>query len=490
MRRLASFFLVVGLFFPVGWLSGPPVMAQSCQDFAERQVALSEKQLDRDNFSAALRVMNVALSNDCRIPVVENQVADVLEAWYEDARNRGSTRQMKDVIRAVSAQDVLSADDRSELQARIRATIEAQITDAFRAGDARRTHSLCRTYDAYSDRTFALNRACGQSAREAGALNAAIERYEALLADWSTDQSALTRKEAYEELKALYLITTRFDRGFQTAKRLAQQDPTTDNLLASLTAVRGRYLEPIARVARALFDGSVPDAARQHVRREFGTVQFPPYVQAIYTLDASGAPAYAFTGESSVSPPSSFLLQRGAGPVSLLLADAADRAWLLARTDGGAFVIQFNRQTTPAENVILEGLLEDAQNDNRWASLYEREFAATAPATGSAVATMLGGAYLSAVPTGEFAEVFDAVSLLTYHCIQDRSGSIAISHGFSRDDIQYESGVWDRTSETPALFHHAVTYKNASVREVVWPIYDGEQWSGVVRVGIAEPSPS
>jgi len=34
------------------------------------------------------------------------------------------------------------------------------------------------------------------------------------------------------------------------------------------------------------------------------------------------------------------------------------------------------------------------------------------------------------------------------------------------------------------LYHYDVTKNGSPLREVVWPLYDGEQWKGVVRVGI------
>jgi hypothetical protein len=463
--------------------------AQSCADFAERQIALSEKQIDRNRFSGALRVMNVALENGCRTPDVQNQVADILEAWYEAARASGSTEEMQTVIETVSSQSGLTNEDRSELQGRIRSAIESQITDAFQQEDYRRTYSLCRTYSDYSSRTFSLNYACGQSALEVGALSAGISRYEALLADWSSDQSALTRQEAYQELKELYLITARFDRGFETAKRVAQRDGTPENLLASLTAVRGRYLEPIARVAQVFFDGNVAEAARSHVRREFSSVNFPEYVQGIYVMDGNGSPEYAFFGESAVTAPGPELLDRTAGDVSLLLSTgSADRAWLLSRVDGGYFVVQFNRETTPEENVILEGLVENVGDESQWEELYQHEFTSTYPATGSAVASLLGGSYVADESVSQYGSVFRTVNVLQYFCVQNGQGEIVDDYAFSRDQMQYDDGVWNRTSETPALFHHEVQMGSDAVREVVWPTYRNQDWAGVIRVGIAAGS--
>jgi hypothetical protein len=304
--------------------------------------------------------------------------------------------------------------------------------------------------------------------------------------NWTSNQSYLTRQDAFQRLKELYLITTRFDRGFEVAKRVAQNDPTPDNLLASLTAVRGRYLEPIARVAQQLFTGNPPQTARQHVAREMKSVKFPSYVESIYLMSTSGQAGSAFYGPDATAPPSASLIERDAGDVSLLLSTGeTDRAWIVTRVDGQYFVLQFGQQTSPEENVILEGLLENAGDEERWTNLYNHEFTATYPATGSAVATLLGGAYLADASLAPYESIFDAMPVLQYFCIQNKQGGIVDSHAFSREQIQYDDGVWNRTSETPALFHHTVQRGEESLREVVWPTYEGETWSGVVRVGIS-----
>jgi hypothetical protein len=156
--------------------------------------------------------------------------------------------------------------------------------------------------------------------------------------------------------------------------------------------------------------------------------------------------------------------------------------------DGGYFVVQFNRETTPEENVILEGLVENVGDESQWEELYQHEFTSTYPATGSAVASLLGGSYVADESVSQYGSVFRTVNVLQYFCVQNGQGEIVDDYAFSRDQMQYGDGVWNRTSETPALFHHEVQMGSDAVREVVWPTYRNQDWAGVIRVGIAAGS--
>ena len=74
--------------------------------------------------------------------------------------------------------------------------------------------------------------------------------------------------------------------------------------------------------------------------------------------------------------------------------------------------------------------------------------------------------------------------MLDYYAVQDQNGEVTASHAFNRAQIDYTDSQWSKTSKTPALYHYDVTKNGSPLREVVWPLYDGEQWKGVVRVGI------
>jgi len=486
---MKTFRLVLGILFLVPVLiSAVPARAQSCQDFAERQIRLSQQQVERGNFSSALRVLDVALQNGCDIAIVRGQIARVLEAWYESARDSGSNRQMREVIQQVSSRSALDNDARAELQQRIRSTIESRIVSAYEGSNYRRAYQLCRTYDAYSERTFTLNYACGRSAREVNAVGAATARYERLMDNWTTNQSLVTREDLTAELKQLYLTTGQFDQAYVLSKQLAQRTPTPGTLIATLTAARGQALAPIVRVAQAFYDSNPSSTAGEHVRSEMESIKFPSYVQASYLLADDGTATTTFVGSNAAVLPETSLLEQSSGSVSLhFSASDSTRTWLVGRTDPGWFVVQFGQQTTAEENVILEGLLQNSSAEDRWASLYEQVFTTTYPATGSAVATFMGGTYLADAAVESYESVFESMPVLNYFCVQDQSGGIVASYSFSRSEIQYEDRVWNRTSQTPALYHHTVQRGDQSLREVVWPTYQGNTWSGVVRVGMSTP---
>jgi hypothetical protein len=178
-------------------------------------------------------------------------------------------------------------------------------------------------------------------------------------------------------------------------------------------------------------------------------------------------------------------LQDATGTVSLLQSTGdSSLAWLVSPLGEEYLVLEFGIATTPEENVRLETVYENIESDAQWKKLYDLEFTETSPATGSAVGTILSGASIDEQDLDAYDAVFDDSSLLGYYCIQNGSGEIDASYNFDRANLGYGDSEWDRTSNTPALYHHSITYDGQTVREVVWPKFVDEKWTGVVRVGL------
>jgi hypothetical protein len=458
--------------------------AVTCEDFAQRQVNLAKKQLSKDNYNGALRVLNTTAQN-CDIPMVRSQIDAVLDEWYRYIQNRGATSQIPRFINVVDRQRYLPNGSKRKFERRLLGDVGELVASARRAGRNDRAHTLCERFPAYADQTFTLNYHCGTAASEVKAYATAAEHYAWLLDNWSDDQSYLSWDDAARRLSDLYMVTTRFDEAFEISKRLAARNPEPDVLLKTLASVRGKFLEPIVHTGNVLLDGVTSDRAVRHVKSEFARINFPSYVESIYTVTKDLGADIAFYGADDAKLPSRELIDQSAGAVSLLTAGNGEgRAWLVTPVDAGYLVLQYARTTNAEENVILESLLGDVQSEEKWQSLYDYEFTSTYPATGSAVATLVGGAYLAGIQLPPYNRAFEDLPVLTYYCVQDQEGEIVESFNYTRSDIDYSEAEWNKTSKTPALYHHEVQRNGSPVREVVWPTYDDEQWSGVVRVGI------
>ena len=247
-------------------------------------------------------------------------------------------------------------------------------------------------------------------------------------------------------------------------------------------------MEPIIRAGQVLFDGATPERSVRHVQAEMERIGFPHYVESFYVITPSGMRGSALYGSSAIKMPSDADMERASSEsVSLLYAasDMASRAWMVAPVDGdGRLVFQFASDTVPDENVLLETLLENVQADDQWQALRSQQYSITATAMGSAVATLLGSAYLGGGSVERYDDVFDTLPSLAYYCVQNDSGDIIASHQFDRDAIGHSDQVWRQSSETPARYHHEVSVHGTPLREVVCPTYDGEQWRGVILIGI------
>lgn len=460
----------------------PPPSA--CEDFAQRQIQLSDRLLQQSNYSRALKVLNSTAEN-CNIEPVREKIVEVLGEWYSAIRGQGSGA-LQRFLNVVNGQQYLSAATKSQFERRVAARARLLIEREYNGENFRATNRLCRTYSAYVAENFEAEYYCGTAARELNAQNAAMESYQWLVRNWNDNQSLATWKDIASPLEALYFKNGRFEDAYRLARRRARRNPSPQVVLSSLLSVRGRFLSPVLR-AGALFYGNQPSQrALSHVGDEMQRVNFPKYVKAFYILAPDGSVERGMYGQEANQPGAS-LLQNVTGPVSLLQsADNSTLVWLVSPLGEKFLVLEFGVATTPEENVRLETVHENVESDEQWQKLYDLEFTETTPATGSALGTILSGASLDGQGLSSYEDVFDASSLLAYYCIQDEDGSIDDSHGFDRANLAYGDSEWQRTSNTPALYHHSIEYSGQSVREVVWPKFVDDTWIGVVRVGLTQ----
>jgi hypothetical protein len=276
-----------------------------------------------------------------------------------------------------------------------------------------------------------------------------------------------------------------FRAAYDLARQMAARDPTPKAILSSLISARGNFLAPLLRVGSTFYEAGPSNGALSHVDTEMQRVSFPKYVKAFYILASDGSVERGMYG-SEANQPSDALLNQASGSVSLLQSsNQSNNAWLVTSLGSRYLVLEFGMATTPEENVRLENIQENVESNEQWRKLYQLEFAETSPATGSAIGTLLSGASIAGANFDVYDAIFDDSPLLTYYCIQNDSDEIEESYNFNRSELGYGEGEWTRTSSTPALYHHEVQYSGQSVREVVWPNFIDDNWTGVVRVGLA-----
>lgn len=467
--------------------SASPVFAQNCKDFADRQIQLADRLMAQGKYAEAIRVLNVAV-DDCDIASVREKIASAVDQWSRHVQRRGSASMLSEFIQLVSSsQSNVPSSKRGRVDRQLVGNATRLLRATVEREDYSRAHRYCRAYSRYTDRTFEQNYYCATASENAKEYTDAVASYEWLLNNWEDDQSFIQWDETATTLNVLYLRTTRFDRSFELSKRLTIRTGTPQPLLMALLAMRGRLLEPIVRTGRVLFDGVTADRELRHVREEMARVKFPEYVESVYLMTGAQTMDAAFYGADLAQMPRAEQIETTDGSASLVQSNANGirRAWLVAPVDAGHFVVQFTQETVSEENVLLEGIIENVQDDAKWQTLRDHQNESTNAAAGSAVATVLGASYLgTSTPLRAYNDVFDTLSVLRYYCVQNDTGEIVSSHQFQRGALGYSDEVWRQSSKTPALYHHELTLQDTPVYEVVWPTYDGDQWTGVIRIGI------
>ena len=464
--------------------AGVRAPASYCEDFARRQIGLADRLLGQANYSRAVKVLNSTADN-CDRDFVREKLYEVMSEWYGAVRGNGPGP-LRQFLGVLAAQDYLSAAQRARLERRVEGRVQTMIGGTFDGGEFEATYELCRTFSEYADETFETEYYCGTAADSVGAQGAAMSSFAWLLDNWNEEQSLATWEEVAGTLESLYLLNGRFRASYELARRKAERTSSPDAILSSLIAARGNFLAPLLRVGAIFYDQTPGEEALSHVDAEMQRVGFPKYVRAFYVLEEDGSVDRGMYG-SEANAPSGALLEKASGEVSLLRsAGDSNLAWLVSPVNSRYLILEFGVATTPEENVRLESIQETIESDEQWRKLYQLEYTETYPATGSAIGTFLGGALIANAGFTAYDEIFDDSSVLSYYSVQNGSAGIEESFDFDRSRLGYGGDEWERTSTTPALYHHAVEYAGQSMREVVWPHFVDDEWAGVVRIGLVQ----
>lgn len=456
-----------------------------CEDFANRQVSLADRLLQQSNYSRAIKVLNRTAEN-CDREIVRQKLFEVMNAWYESVRSQGSSGQLQNFKSVLSDQSYLSSAQRSKLDQRIEAQVVIMIEEEFRAEDYEGAYRLCRSFMSDTNGSFEVEYYCGRSAEELGASGIAMNSYSWLLQNWEGDQSLATWEETAKKLKNLYFLNARFQAAYELTRRMAARDASPATVLASLMSIRGTLLSPILQVGTTFYERQPSESILATVDDEMQRINFPKYVEAFYIVTSDGSVERGMYG-TEANQPSASLLRDVTGSVSLLQSpDSGNLAWLVSPIGSRFLILEFGAATTEEENVRLETLHENVNREEQWEKLYTLEYTETSPASGSAVGTLLSAAHIDGQEFNTYDAIFDDSPILAYYCIQNDSDGIEESYNFDRSNLGYDSDEWERTSTTPALYHHSIDYAGQPAYEVVWPQFVDEKWTGVVRVGLAQ----
>jgi len=471
---------------PLGSADGPVSSRRApsyCEDFAKRQVGLADRLLGESNYSRAVKVLNSTVQN-CDRSFVREKLYEVLTEWYGavDDSNPDGIQQFRSIL---SNQSYITSAQRSRLQQLMRSDVRDLLEETYEGGNRESAYQLCQTFSDYTDSHFESEYYCGASAEELGADAPAIASYSWLLDNWDGSQSLVNWMELADTLNSLYLANGRFRASFDLTRRMASRNSSPELLLSSLLSARGHFLEPILEVGAAFYASQPNDAALSHVDAEMQRVDFPEYVRSFYLLASDGSVERGMYGSGADAPGATELAQ--VSGVSLIRGeDDSDIAWLVHPIDDQHLILELGTGTTPEENVRLESVQANVERDEQWQQLYQLEYTETYPATGSAIGTLLGGAHLSGMDFDAYESIFDASPTLAYYGIQNPSAVVEESYNFQQSRLGYGDDEWERTSSTPALYHHNIEYGGQSMREVVWPNFVDDEWDGVVRIGLVQ----
>ncbi len=496
--RTSFFLLVLGLF------AVSPVLAEGaeapssdeawrtteavsgCEDFARRQMKLAGRLMEQENYTRALKVLNSTMDN-CEREFIQKRIYKAMNKWYESVARSGSTSEFREFENTLASQKYLNSAQKNRLERRLQGFVKSLIRSRYESENYDATYRMCRKYSNAAENNFELQYFCGSSAEKLGAVGVAMGSYSWMLDNWNDNQSVTTWGDIAGKLESLYYRNGRFEAGYELARKTATLDPSPPSLLSTLLSMRATFLAPVADVARAFFEKQPGTDAVTHFNSEMQRVGLPNYVKSMYMLRPDGGLLRGMYGKEANQPSASLLGKVGESTALLTPEEGRPRrAWIVTPVESRYLVIEFNTETTPKENILLENVLSNVRSDREWESLYNLQFENTAPGAGSAIATMLSASFIGGNNFDVYDKIFEASPILLYYSLQNEAEEIKESHNFNRSNLGYGEKEWERSSTTPALFHHSIEYNEQPVREVVWPNFVNDQWSGVIRVGFVQ----
>lgn len=494
--RTSFFLLVFGLLLSVPSAEGTAPStsdawrasesASSCEDFARRQLKLAGRLLKQENYTRALKVLNSTMDN-CEREFVQKRIYKTLTQWYDSIARSGSTSEFRKFESTLANQKHLNSAQENQLERRLQGYVKSLIEKRFESNNYESTYRMCRKYSSAADNNFTLQYYCGTSAEKLGAVGVAMNSYSWMLDNWNDGQSVTTWGKTASKLESLYYLNGRFDAGYELARKSASLDPSPNALLSSLLALRASFLAPVVETAGSFFEKQPGTRAVTHFSSEMQRVGLPNYVKSIYMLRSNGGLLRGMYGKEANQPSASLLGKIGES-TALLTPEGGrpKRAWMVAPVGSRYLVLEFNTNTTPEENIVLENVLSNVRSDREWENLYDLQFKNAAPGVGSAIGTMLSATFLEDGNFDAYDAIFEDSPVLLYYSLQNAAEEIKESYNFNRSALGYGEKEWERSSTTPALYHHSIKYGDQPVREVVWPNFVNDQWSGVIRVGLVQ----
>lgn len=496
--RVPLLLLVLGLFVSVPVTAGgiasstdseswtaSETTATGCDDFARRQMKLAGRLLDQNNYTRALKVLNSTMDN-CERDFIQKRIYKAMNQWYDSISRSGSNSAFREFENTLAKQKHLNAAQKDQLKGRLQGFVKSLIRERFDSENYTSTYQMCQKYSNTAESSFELRYFCGTSAEKLGAVGAAMNAYEWMIDNWRDGQSVTTWGETASKLKSMYLLNGRFTDGYELARKSASLDPSPQSLLSALITLRAITLAPVVNVAGEFFESEPGTEAVTHFNTEMKRVGLPSYVTSIYMLRSNGGLLRGMYGKEANQPDASLLGKVGESTALLTPSGNAQGAWLVKPVGNRYLVLEFTRDTEPEENIALENVLSNIRSDREWQSLYDLQFQKAAPGAGSAIGTILSSSFVDQASFEAYDEIVEASPVLSYYCMQNAAEEIKESHNFNRSKLGYGKKEWERSSSTPALFHHSVEYGDQTVREVVWPNFINNDWSGVVRVGLVQ----
>jgi hypothetical protein len=332
--------------------------------------------------------------------------------------------------------------------------------------------------------SFPLRYLYARSCFELSDFNEAITQFEWLLFNWE-DNTELKWNSALNYLQLAYIYSSRFDDALKICKRNYRERKDPESLDMALLNIRLSWLKPVMN-AFSLWLGIIPQNENAKLSLSLSRVTMPSYIGSVRLTDMNGQTSELIYKNKSITDhpekaPSAI-------PGSISVGIDGTNQWFVSQLINKKSISLFliNGKTDNQEQYFLSAIEKEPSNNQLWNQLSEYE---------QKVGTKLLAQFFSEIigssmqlngedMSGRYGEILDGNRSIQYIVCQKQDGKISFSKGFDMKNASYKEDDWKKSSKTSALYLIEMKYNNIAVYELTNPVFNGNSWEGVLRIGV------
>jgi hypothetical protein len=391
---------------------------------------------------------------------------------------------------ATSYRQGINVQSDSEMEKKLLDMVRKGVNSSFAAGHFDTLYRQGISFEKWLAPHFDLRYMFATACSKNKDFTRAGTNFEWLIQNWSAKQTLVSWQEIFSQLQQVYSSNLRFDDAFRVNERLYRQSEDARFLLQTVKNLRARYLVAVSAAFPVFWARNASSQARGKFFDKATLTSWPHYFQGATLITRDGAVIAALSHGKFLPPPiDATVLDSVASPQILDSSPGGKTVWMVSRTSGGFFVLQFSTDEDDEGNVLLSAVRAQRMLDEPWDQLAKREEVLGSRLASELITGMLSVEYelKETLNPASYWAVLSTIPTMKYLVFHAQGGAIASSHGFDRAKWAGDPDLWMKSSTVLAYMVQKVRYDTKDILDTANPVYVSGRCRGTIRLGITRP---